>query len=130
MRIAFAENTMSDPFATETVTGEAKFTISEAAHKRLSQIFASEGKPDSMLRVTVSGGGCAGYQYGFDFESTVNDDDLVFGDEEVKVVIDDVSMGLLSGAEIDFVDDMVGSAFQIKNPNAVTSCGCGTSFST
>lgn len=130
MLVALLENTMSDPFATEAVSGEAKFTISEAAHKRLSQIFASEGKSDSMLRVTVSGGGCAGYQYGFDFESTVNDDDLVFGDDEVKVVIDDVSMGLLSGAEIDFIDDMVGSAFQIKNPNAVTSCGCGTSFST
>jgi iron-sulfur cluster insertion protein len=130
MRIALLENNMSDPFATETVSGEANFTISEAAHKRLAQIFAAEGKPDAMLRVKVSGGGCAGYQYGFDFESTVTEDDLVFGDDEVKVVIDDVSMGLLSGAEIDFVDDLVGAAFQIKNPNAVTSCGCGTSFST
>ena len=121
---------MSDPFATETLSGEAQFTISESARARLAQIFEAENKPDAMLRVTVSGGGCAGYQYGFDFESAVTEDDLVFGDDEVKVVIDDVSMGLLSGSQIDYVDDMVGSSFQINNPNAVTSCGCGTSFST
>jgi len=121
---------MSDPFATETLSGDANFTISEAAHKRLAQIFESEGQTDSMLRITVSGGGCAGYQYGFDFESAITEDDIVFGDDTVKVVIDSVSIGLLGGSEIDFVDDMVGAAFQITNPNAVTSCGCGTSFST
>ena len=121
---------MSDPFATELPKAEASFTISDAARSRLLQIFAQEDQPDAMLRVKVSGGGCAGYQYGFDFESTVDDDDFVFGDDKVKVVVDTVSMGFLGGAEIDFVNDMIGASFQIKNPNAVTSCGCGTSFST
>lgn len=121
---------MSDPFASEIPASEAKFTISESARKRLAQIFEQEGETSSLLRVKVSGGGCAGYQYGFDFESTVTDDDRVFGDDEVKVVIDSVSMDLLGGSEIDFVDDMVGASFQIKNPNATASCGCGTSFST
>ncbi len=121
---------MSDPFASDTMASEATFTISDAARKRLLQIFEQEDEKDSMLRVKVSGGGCAGYQYGFDFESTVTDDDLVFGDDEVKVVIDSVSMDLLGGSQIDFVDDMVGASFQINNPNATASCGCGTSFST
>jgi len=121
---------MSDPFASDILAAEANFTISESARKRLSQIFAQEDDPNTMLRVKVSGGGCAGYQYGFDFESTITEDDRVFGDDEVKVVIDSVSMDLLGGSEIDFVDDMVGASFQIKNPNATASCGCGTSFST
>ena len=121
---------MSDPFATEVAVAEATFTISESARKRLAQIFSQEDDPNTMLRVRVSGGGCAGYQYGFDFERTVGEDDRVFGDDEVKVVIDSVSMDLLGGSEIDFVDDMVGAAFQIKNPNATAFCGCGTSFST
>ena len=121
---------MSDPFASDIPATEATFTISEAARKRLSQIFTQEDTQNSMLRVKVSGGGCAGYQYGFDFEKTIDEDDRVFGDDEVKVVIDSVSMDLLGGSEIDYVDDMVGAAFQIRNPNATASCGCGTSFST
>jgi len=121
---------MSDPFASDTLAAEATFTISESAKKRLSQIFSQDESSENMLRVKVSGGGCAGYQYGFDFESTVNDDDRIFGDDEVKVVIDSVSMDLLGGSQIDFVQDMVGTSFQINNPNATASCGCGTSFST
>jgi iron-sulfur cluster insertion protein len=121
---------MSDPFASDSVAAEATFTISDSARKRLLEIFKQEDESSSMLRVKVSGGGCAGYQYGFDFENTVTDDDRVFGDDEVKVVIDSVSMDLLGGSQIDFVDDMVGASFQINNPNATASCGCGTSFST
>ena len=121
---------MSDPFASEISTAEATFTISESARKRLSQIFTQEGDTNTMLRIKVSGGGCAGYQYGFDFENTIGEDARVFGDDEVKVVIDNVSMDLLGGSQIDFVDDMVGASFQINNPNATASCGCGTSFST
>lgn len=121
---------MSDPFASDTLAAEATFTISESAKKRLSHIFSQEENSGNMLRVKVSGGGCAGYQYGFDFESTVTDDDRIFGDDEVKVVIDSVSMDLLGGSQIDFVQDMVGASFQINNPNATASCGCGTSFST
>ena len=121
---------MSDPFASEIPTTEATFAISESARKQLLQIFAQEADPNTMLRVKVSGGGCAGYQYGFDFEHTISEDDSVFGDDEVKVVIDSVSMDLLGGSQIDFVDDMVGASFQINNPTATASCGCGTSFST
>ena len=121
---------MSDPFASDIPTTEASFVISESARKQLLQIFAQEADPNTMLRVKVSGGGCAGYQYGFDFERTISEDDRVFGDDEVKVVIDSISMDLLGGSQIDFVDDMVGASFQINNPNATASCGCGTSFST
>ena len=121
---------MSDPFVSEISTTEATFAISESARKQLLQIFAQEADPNTMLRVKVSGGGCAGYQYGFDFEHTISEDDIVFGDDKVKVVIDSVSMDLLGGSQIDFVDDMVGASFQINNPNATASCGCGTSFST
>ena len=75
---------MSDPFASEIPTTEATFAISESARKQLLQIFAQEADPNTMLRVKVSGGGCAGYQYGFDFENTISEDDSVFGDDEVK----------------------------------------------
>lgn len=118
---------MSDPFAVETNTGDGGFSISDSAEKRLAFLFEQEGRPNLMLRIKVSGGGCSGYQYSYDFEQTVHEDDSVFGDD-VKVVIDEVSLGLLAGSEIDFVDDMIGSSFQIKNPNATSSCGCGTSF--
>jgi len=121
---------MSDPFATAETNTEARVSISESARRRLAHLFAEEDTPNVMLRVTVSGGGCAGYQYGFDFETAVNDDDRVFGDDAVKIVVDNVSLGLLAGSELDFVEDMIGASFQVRNPNATTSCGCGPSFST
>jgi iron-sulfur cluster insertion protein len=120
---------MSDPFAVGKTTSEREFLISESARGRLAFLFSQEEKPGMMLRVTVSGGGCSGYQYGFDFEDTVHNDDMVFGDDDVKVVVDDTSMDLLAGSQIDFVNDMIGASFQINNPNAESSCGCGASFS-
>ncbi len=120
---------MSDPFALDDSKAAREFLISESARCRLAFLFSQEGKSGLMLRVKVSGGGCSGYQYGFDFEDTVHGDDLVFGDDDVKVVVDDVSMDLLAGSEIYFVDDMIGASFHIKNPNSDSSCGCGASFS-
>ena len=81
-----------------------------------------------MLRVAVSGGGCSGFQYGFSFDDTVRDDDLTFERDGVKVVVDEVSLDLLAGAEIDYVEELIGASFQIRNPNATSSCGCGSSF--
>ncbi|RDD61413.1 iron-sulfur cluster insertion protein ErpA [Ferruginivarius sediminum] len=104
-------------------------TISENAAKRIAGLAQQEGNPNLMLRVSVSGGGCSGFQYGFDFADSVNDDDRTFHRDSVTVVIDEISLELLQGSEIDFVEDLIGSYFEIKNPNASSSCGCGSSFS-
>jgi iron-sulfur cluster insertion protein len=105
------------------------FSLSEAAARRVCKLSELDGKPDQMLRITVSGGGCSGFQYGFSFADTAADDDLIFDRDGAKVVIDTVSLELLGGAELHFVDDLMGSYFQIRNPNATSSCGCGVSFS-
>ncbi len=114
---------------TETVEKPRVVTISDSAVRRLEGILAQEARSDLMLRIAVSGGGCSGFQYGFSLDDTRQEDDLVFERGPVKVVVDAVSLDLLSGAEIDFVEDLAGAAFQIRNPNARTSCGCGNSFS-
>jgi iron-sulfur cluster insertion protein len=77
----------------------------------------------------VSGGGCSGFQYGFAFDAAVNDGDHVFTRDGVDLLVDDVSLDLIAGAEVDFVEDLMGASFQIRNPNATSSCGCGNSFS-
>ncbi|HAP99411.1 MAG TPA: iron-sulfur cluster insertion protein ErpA, partial [Rhodospirillum rubrum] len=82
-----------------------------------------------MLRVTVSGGGCSGFSYGFDLERTTAEDDLLFEQHGVRVVIDEASLDLLHGSEIDYTDDLMAAAFTVRNPNATSTCGCGTSFS-
>ena len=102
-------------------------TISERAAKRISQIIAKE-QSNKVLRISVSGGGCSGFQYGFDLEQSHKDDDLVFEKDGVKVIVDTVSILYIDGSEVDFVDDLIGASFQIKNPNATASCGCGSSF--
>ena len=102
--------------------------LSERAAKRIARILSSE--PDgTMLRISVSGGGCSGFQYGFDLDQTRAPDDLVIERDGAVVVIDPVSLPYMGGSEIDFVDDLIGQSFQIRNPNAVANCGCGTSFS-
>jgi iron-sulfur cluster insertion protein len=105
------------------------FSLSESAATRIKTLAAQEAQPDTMLRVSVSGGGCSGFQYGFDFDTQVNEDDQVFEREGAKVVIDEVSLELLQGSQIDFVEDLMGSYFKIDNPQADSSCGCGSSFS-
>ena len=103
-------------------------TVSEAAAKRVAAILSSE--PDmGALRVSVEGGGCSGFSYKFDLVETSTDDDIVIERDGTKVVIDPVSIMYMEGSEIDFVDNLLGQSFQINNPNATASCGCGTSFS-
>ena len=103
-------------------------TVSERAAKRIGEIL--KGEPaGTMLRVSVEGGGCSGFQYKFDIERDRADDDLVIMRDGATVLIDAVSVGYMAGSEIDFVDDLIGASFKVKNPKATASCGCGTSFS-
>jgi iron-sulfur cluster insertion protein len=112
-----------------TTLAERRIVISESAARRVAFLKTQEDATDAFLRIAVSGGGCSGFQYGFSFDESRQDGDVVFERDGVKVVVDDVSLDLLNGAEIDFVEDMMGASFQIKNPNAASSCGCGNSFS-
>lgn len=103
-----------------------------AADRVLSLILEERGdnpEADIMLRVFVSGGGCSGFQYGFAFENAINDDDTVLPQDGFKVLVDSMSYGYLVGAAIDYVEDLEGARFVIENPNASTTCGCGSSFS-
>ncbi len=102
--------------------------ITDRAARRISDLIAREGNGALMLRLSVSGGGCSGFQYGFAFDDSVNADDIVFEHLGTRVVVDDSSLDLLDGGELDFVEDLMGSAFQVRNPNATSSCGCGASF--
>jgi iron-sulfur cluster insertion protein len=108
---------------------ERRVVLTDSAVRRVALLKKQEQAGNAMLRIAVSGGGCSGFQYGFSFDNTRNEDDLVFERDGIGVVVDDVSLGLLNGAEIDFVEDLMGAAFQIRNPNAASSCGCGNSFS-
>ncbi len=120
---------MSDIFASETPAGERNVTVSDSAVSRIAWLMEQEGGDSLFLRVSVSGGGCSGFQYGFSFDHEVRPEDREFERDGVKVVIDEVSLDLMAGAEIDFVEDLIGASFQIRNPNATASCGCGSSFS-
>jgi iron-sulfur cluster insertion protein len=102
--------------------------ISAAAARRVAELRKAQGDDGLMLRVSVSGGGCSGFQYGFGFDRAINEDDLTFERDGVTVVVDDVSLDLLNGAEVDFVEELIGASFQVRNPNASSSCGCGSSF--
>jgi len=102
-------------------------TVSERAARRIGEILQAE-PPGTMLRVSVVGGGCSGFQYKFDMEREQAGDDLVIAREGATVLIDPVSVQYMAGSEIDFVEDLIGASFKVKNPNATASCGCGTSF--
>ena len=106
----------------------AGISISDRAAERVSFLLGQQDGAGLMLRVSVSGGGCSGFQYGFAFDNARHDDDLVFSHAGIDVVVDEMSLELLEGAEIDFVEDLAGAAFRIDNPNATASCGCGSSF--
>ncbi len=107
----------------------APLIFTESAAAKVSQLIDEEGNPDLKLRVFVQGGGCSGFQYGFTFDEEVNEDDSVMEKNGVKLLIDAMSYQYLVGAEIDYKDDLDGAQFVIKNPNATTTCGCGSSFS-
>jgi len=102
-------------------------TVSERAARRIGQILQAE-PAGTMLRVSVEGGGCSGFQYKFDMERTQAADDLVIARSGATVLIDPVSQQFMAGSEIDFVEDLIGASFKVKNPQAKASCGCGTSF--
>ena len=103
-------------------------TVTERAAQRIGEILRRE-PPGTMLRVSVEGGGCSGFQYKFDLDRTKGGDDVVIVRDGATVLIDQVSLGFLAGSEIDFVDDLIGASFRVNNPKATASCGCGTSFS-
>jgi iron-sulfur cluster assembly accessory protein len=111
-----------------TTENASPVTVSAKAAKRIAEILKAESEP-SMLRVAVTGGGCSGFQYNFTIDDTKMDDDLVIARDGATVLVDPMSLDFLKGAEIDFVDDLIGASFKIHNPNATASCGCGTSFS-
>jgi iron-sulfur cluster insertion protein len=111
------------------VTSERRIIITDSAARRIASLRAQEEAEGSFLRIAVSGGGCSGFQYGLSFDEETNPDDIVFEHGGVRVVVDDVSLDLLNGSEVDFVEDLMGASFQIRNPNAASSCGCGNSFS-
>lgn len=106
----------------------ANVTVSENAARRIADIVAKEA-PGTFLRVSVSGGGCSGFQYHFDLARDTQEDDIIIERDGVKVAVDAVSLPFLEGSTLDFVDDLMGQSFRIDNPNATASCGCGTSFS-
>ncbi len=109
------------------MTDAPALLLSENAAKRIANLAAQETKP-VMFRIAVSGGGCSGFQYGFSFDDTKNEDDQLFEQNGVRVVIDTTSLAYLAGSQVDFVEDLVGAAFAITNPNASSSCSCGNSF--
>jgi iron-sulfur cluster assembly accessory protein len=103
-------------------------SLTDKAARRIGEILRRE-PPGTMLRVSVEGGGCSGFQYKFDIERAQAADDVVIARDGATVLIDQISLGYLIGSEIDFVDDLIGASFRVNNPKATASCGCGTSFS-
>ena len=113
----------------ESGMAERRITVTDRAARRIAALKEQERAETAFLRIAVSGGGCSGFQYGFSFDEECREDDVRFEKDGVAVIVDDVSLALLDGAEIDFVEDLMGASFQIRNPNAASSCGCGNSFS-
>ncbi len=104
------------------------FGVTERAAQRIGEILANENQPGLKLRITVSGGGCSGFQYGFALDDGDEDGDIAVEREGARVVIDGMSLLYMMGCEVDFVEDLTGSYFRVNNPNATASCGCGNSF--
>ena len=111
-----------------TLESAASVTMSASAARRLAKILSGE-EAGAALRVSVRGGGCSGFQYSFDIDKSRASDDLIVERDGATILIDPVSLEYMAGSEVDFVDDLMGQAFKVKNPNAVASCGCGVSFS-
>ena len=113
--------------ATPTVKAPLNFT--DNAANKVSDLIKEENNTDLSLRVYITGGGCSGFQYGFSFEEKIKEDDIVVEKSDVRLLVDPLSFQYLRGAEIDYKDDVQGARFVIRNPNAKTTCGCGSSFS-
>jgi iron-sulfur cluster assembly accessory protein len=115
---------------TTTNVAESLINVSSTAASKISELLVEENKQESGLRVFVQGGGCSGFQYGLMIEDSPADTDQVFESNGVKLYVDPISVRYLKGAEVDFVDNVAGGGFTIRNPNAVSTCGCGQSFTT
>jgi iron-sulfur cluster insertion protein len=114
---------------TETAMSTDELVFTDAAARKVGDLIREEGNPNLMLRVFVSGGGCSGFQYGFTFDESVEDGDARIANQGVTLLVDPLSFQYLVGAEIDYREDLEGAQFVIRNPNAKTTCGCGSSFS-
>lgn len=114
----------------QAMAGGDSLVFTTAAAKKVSELIAEEGNPDLMLRIYVQGGGCSGFQYGFTFDETVGEGDEQVVTDGVTLLIDPMSVQYLMGAEVDYSEGLQGAQFVIRNPNASTTCGCGSSFST
>jgi iron-sulfur cluster insertion protein len=112
----------------EIKTRPDPFKVSERAAQQIGQILAREGQPGLKLRISVSGGGCSGFQYGFALDDQAEDGDIAIERGGARVVIDGMSLMYVLGCEVDYVEDLTGSYFRVTNPNATASCGCGNSF--
>ncbi|HTH16029.1 MAG TPA: iron-sulfur cluster insertion protein ErpA [Magnetospirillum sp.] len=108
---------------------ESRVAITPSAAQRVQTLIKMEGKPNLMLRLSVAGGGCSGFQYSISLDDQVGEEDVVSEQHGTKVVVDQTSLDLLAGTEVDYVEDLMGASFQFKNPNATSTCGCGSSFS-
>ncbi|TXJ07618.1 MAG: iron-sulfur cluster insertion protein ErpA [Acinetobacter sp.] len=104
-------------------------SLTDNAAKKVRQLKESEGNPELMLRVYVTGGGCSGFSYGFNFAESISDDDATFDNGDVRMLVDALSYQYLIGSTVDYVEGLEGSRFVVQNPNATTTCGCGSSFS-
>ena len=113
---------------TNTLNINDTIGISDNAAKRIAFLVENEEADGMRLRVAVSGGGCSGFQYGFSLDSEQNDDDFLFEKNGIEVVVDETSLDFLKGSQLDYVEDLIGSYFSMKNPNATSTCGCGSSF--
>lgn len=114
---------------TKTAAGQGTLYLTPQAKQQLLVLKEQEGNAKARLRITVLSGGCSGFQYKFDFDDTLSKEDLIFAQDAIEVVTDQVSFDLLKGVVIDYVQELIGSAFILRNPNASASCGCGNSFS-
>lgn len=129
--MSFGPNLDDHPMTTATLdatTEPTQLVVTDRAAQRIAEIVEAEATP-KMLRLSVEGGGCTGFQYKFDLVETRDDGDHVIEKLGATVVVDEVSMPFLAGSELDFVDELIGASFKVNNPNAVAACGCGTSFS-
>jgi iron-sulfur cluster insertion protein len=122
-------NAVADVQESQDTNTLSPIVFTDSAADKVAQLIEEEGNPDLKLRVFVQGGGCSGFQYGFTFDEIVNEDDTTMEKNGVQLLIDSMSYQYLVGAEIDYKDDLEGAQFVIKNPNATSTCGCGSSFS-
>ncbi len=113
----------------DTAQAQDGINIGPGAVKRIGELIAAEGNPAMMLRIGITGGGCSGFQYNFSLDSEIHDDDRIFEEGGIKVVTDETSIPFVAGATLDFKTDLMGAYFSVDNPNADSTCGCGSSFS-